>query len=160
MKKICLFFIFSVCFIFSGENCPFCNREIVEYQKYFEDDLVMGLCTHKPVVEGHCLIIPKRHVERFEDLTPEEELAVNSLIKKTQKAAFNYLNKNSYLLLQKNGRSVGQTVPHVHFHFIPRKEDESPSFMFLLKFFTSSYFSPISSEEMAKVTTGFVNNLE
>ena len=159
MKRFIFIFIGLFCFLQGGESCPFCDSDVIDYQKYYEDDQVIGLCTHKPVTEGHCLIIPKRHVERFEDLAEEEELAINFLIKKTQMAASKALGKNSYLILQKNGRSVGQSIPHVHFHLIPRKEGDSPSLGFLLKFFVSSYFSPLSKEEMERITQLFINNI-
>jgi diadenosine tetraphosphate (Ap4A) HIT family hydrolase len=132
--------------------CPFCDRKIIEFQKFYEDDVVMGLYSHKPITEGHCLIIPKRHIERFDDLTEQESLSINDLIKKTNKAAMQVLNINDYLILQKNGESVGQTVPHVHFHYIPRKAEDKGTLRFLFKFVTSSLKKPISEKEMSEVT--------
>jgi len=40
---------------------------------------------------------------------------------------------NSYLILQKNGKAVGQTVSHLHFHYIPNKKNGS-NFGFLFHF--------------------------
>ena len=54
------------------QKCPFCDPSIIQRQAFYEDDFVVALCTHKPIMSGHCLIIPKRHVERFE-LTSDEE---------------------------------------------------------------------------------------
>jgi diadenosine tetraphosphate (Ap4A) HIT family hydrolase len=62
--------------------CAFCNPAILDYQQFYEDDLVIALYTHKPVMPGHCLIIPKRHVERFEMLSDEESLQIFRVIKK------------------------------------------------------------------------------
>ena len=44
------------------EGCAFCKERVIEKQKFYEDDLVLALYSHKPIVSGHTLIIPKRHV--------------------------------------------------------------------------------------------------
>jgi diadenosine tetraphosphate (Ap4A) HIT family hydrolase len=68
-------------------------------------------------------------------------------------AAQKVFGTSSYLLLQKNGYEVGQTVPHVHFHYIPRKAGDSSTLVFLFKMFLANAKSPISPEEMENVTT-------
>ena len=154
----------SLEFIFSSTTldknyCPFCDRKVIEYQKYYEDDLVMGLLTHRPVCKGHCLIIPKRHIERFEKLNEEEVLAIADLIKKTHRAAAKVVKADSYILLQKNGSNVGQTVPHIHCHYIPRRADERFIFLFFLRFTLNPLFSPISQKEMNYMTSSFTEAL-
>ncbi len=39
--------------------CVFCDVSILNNQKFYEDDLVIALYTHKPILPGHSLIIPK-----------------------------------------------------------------------------------------------------
>ena len=68
-------------------HCPFCNEAILTRQKFYEDELVLALVTHKPSVPGHLLIIPKRHIERFEMLTDEELVQIGRIIKKANLAA-------------------------------------------------------------------------
>ncbi len=53
-----------------------------------------------------------------------------------------------YLLLQKNGKEVGQSVPHLHFHYIPRKAGDSSIFLFIVKMWLSDIKKPLSSSEM------------
>lgn len=132
----------------SSEYCVFCDQKILDYQKFYEDDLVLGLCTHKPIEPGHCLIIPKRHVARFEQLSDEEITAMGHLIKKVDRAVSKAFGTSAYMLLQKNGAEVGQTVFHVHFHYIPRKADEKVGVQFLMKFFLEAFKSPVSEDEM------------
>lgn len=86
-------------------------------QAFYKNDLVLALYSHKPIYPGHCLIIPKRHVERFEMLSEEEITEIGRVIKKVNQAVEKVFQTSSYLLLQKNGREVGQT-PHVHVHYI------------------------------------------
>ncbi len=105
----------------SRDYCAFCDPKVVNSQKFYEDDTIVALYSHKPVVPGHCLIIPKRHAERFEQLTDEENASISRVIKKVDQAAIKIFNRASYLLMQKNGVEAGQTVPHVHFHYFPRR---------------------------------------
>ena len=51
-----------------------------------------------------------------------------------------------YLLIQKNGREVGQSVPHLHFHYIPRKGGDNSSMKFiLLKLFMAPFQKPLAA---------------
>ena len=146
----CVFaFSLLTSFLYSDEiPCAFCNQEVLDYQMFYENDLVRALYTHKPILPGHCLIIPKRHAERFEDLSDKEMAQIFQVIKKVDTAASHVFGTSAYLLLQKNGYEVGQTVPHVHFHYIPRQTDDSSTIKFILKMFIVNIQSPISSEQM------------
>lgn len=84
-----------------SDCCPFCDPAVLNYQKFYEDDLVFALYTHKPVLPGHCLIIPKRHVERFEMLTDAEITQIGRAIKKVNQVVMEVFETSSYLLLQK-----------------------------------------------------------
>ncbi|MDR2539134.1 MAG: HIT family protein [Chlamydiales bacterium] len=132
-------------------HCAFCNPAVLDRQLFYQDDLVLALYTHKPIFPGHCLIIPRRHVERFEGLSKEEESQMSELIKKVNRAVMNVFGTSAYLLLQKNGHEVGQTVPHVHFHYIPRKAGDRSSLKFILKMYLANLRGPISSMEMHEV---------
>jgi len=151
-----LFFILSfICslvanysFAATQTTCAFCAPEILERQAFYEDDLVMALYSHKPIMPGHCLIIPKRHVERFEGLTDEEMTQIGRVIKKVQQATVSVFHTSSYLLLQKNGREVGQTVPHVHVHMIPRVSGNGSILQFFLRMYYAQLKGPIADQEM------------
>lgn len=131
-----------------SENCVFCNEKILEYQKFYEDEYVLALYTHKPIFPGHSLIIPKRHRERFEELSDVEFLHISQVVKKVNCAVEKVFNTSAYLILQKNGKEVGQTVPHIHFHYIPRQKGDNSTFKFMMRMYVDFLFSPISAEEM------------
>lgn len=139
-------------------SCPFCNEKIINYQKYFENEKLLGLYNYKPLIKGHCLIIPKRHVQRFEDLTEVEIAEVFKLIKKTNQAMQKIIDIKSYLILQKNGRSVGQTVDHLHFHYMPNKLNGSKS-AFFFRFVLYPFFKKLDENEMKKMTSQISENL-
>ncbi|NGX55956.1 MAG: putative HIT-like protein [Candidatus Anoxychlamydiales bacterium] len=158
MKKILFIFLIFSSFVFA-ENCPFCDRKVIDYQKYYEDDISFGLYEYRPLVDGHCLIIPKRHVQRFEELDSNEITALYELIKKTNVAVQKAYNTSSYMLLQKNGKSVGQTVDHLHFHYIPGKENTS-GFWFIMKFLFYPLKQKINPSQMQKATNKIVRALD
>jgi diadenosine tetraphosphate (Ap4A) HIT family hydrolase len=161
MYKAIFYFLIIIClmtgfyFFLSQEHadsdCAFCDTQILNNQTFYEDDLVMALYTHKPILPGHSLIIPKRHVEHFEMLSDEEMMQIGRVIKKVNQAASVVFGTSSYLILQKNGREVGQTVPHVHFHYIPRKAGEISTLTFLIKMYIANAQKPISPAEMQNI---------
>ena len=146
LKLFCTFLLVGAALAQAGE-CPFCNPKILEAQSFYEDELVWALYTHEPMFPGHCLIIPKRHIERFEMLTDEESLQIFRVIKKVDRGVAQVYGTCSYLLLQKNGEEVGQTVAHVHVHYIPRQKGESSIIQFFIRMFQSK-MSTLSAEEM------------
>ncbi len=109
------FFILGVFFcFFSGEKdpinetyCAFCDECVITSQKFYEDSLVLALLSHKPIYPGHSLIIPKRHVERFDELTNEEVTRIGQIIQKVHQASAQILNPSSYLLVQKMAGKLG-----------------------------------------------------
>lgn len=137
--------------LFAQEYCAFCDAEVLNRQKFYEDDLVLALYTHKPIFPGHCLIISKRHGERFEMLTDEEIMQIGRVIKKVNQAVTQVFKTSSYLLLQKNGLEVGQSVPHVHFHYIPREAGDNSTLKFLIRMYITNVLKPIPDAEMQKV---------
>ena len=130
-----------------GKDCAFCNETVLESQKIYENEWVVALLSYKPIVEGHVLIIPKRHVERFEMLLEEEVLQINHLIKQVHSVSQKKYDSFSYMLLQKNGREVGQSVPHVHFHYIPQKVNDSPNTI-LWNFLIDPLKRPMNQEQI------------
>jgi len=130
------------------DNCPFCNQSVISNQSFYEDDLVLALYTHNPIMPGHCLIISKRHAERFEILSDAEVTQIGRVIRKVDQAAMKAFDTSSYLLLQKNGHESGQTVPHVHFHYIPRKTGDDSALKFFFKMFFVNTQNPIKPEEL------------
>ena len=132
-------------------TCPFCDEQVINRQKFYEDQLVVVLCTQKPIIPSHFLIMPKRHVERLEMLTTEEFTHIHQVIDKLCRASQHVFQTSPYLIHQKNGREVGQNVPHVHFHFIAKRSGDDSIFMFLIKILWAHLRGPISPEEMYKV---------
>ena len=145
MKKS-LVLLFPILQIY-GLYCPFCDPDILSKQTVISGDKASAILTHKPAVQGHMLIIPNRHVERFEDLSSEELLEMDSLIIQVNSMEQKIFGNEGYLLLQKNGKEAGQSVPHVHIHYYPRKQQES-HFWFALRLLFAHWQPALSAEQM------------
>lgn len=83
-------------------------------------------------------------------LTDEEITQMGRVIKRVDQAVMKVFGTSSYLLLQKNGLEVGQSVPHVHFHYIPRKAGDDSAIQFIFKMYLANIKPPISQDEMAE----------
>lgn len=136
MKKMFLFgavvVLLIAAFIFllnpaqkNGESyqCPFCRPEVIATQTFYEGELVRATLNFRPLVTGHTLIMPKRHVVKLQDLTAVEFAAIGQTINKVQKAFEKAYGAYDYLLVLQDGENAGQTVYHLHFHMIPRAEN-------------------------------------
>ena len=132
--------------------CAFCDQQIVNRQKFYEDDLVIALCTYKPILPSHFLVIPKRHVERLEMLSSEEISRIHQIISKVNQASQQVFQTSPYFVYQKNGQEVGQSVPHVHFHLIAKPAGDDYLIKFLIKMVLAHLKSPISLKELQNVT--------
>ncbi len=128
--------------------CAFCDSKVLENQKFYEDDTVLALYTHKPILSGHVLVIPKMHHEVFHELTDQEIQSIGQTIKKVNIAVEKVFGTKSYLLLQKNGAESGQTVPHVHFHYIPKMEGDRSALKFVGNMIRSIVMPPIATAEI------------
>ncbi len=103
--------------------CLFCN--IKESGYVHVNELAYASYDSYPVSEHHCLIIPKRHIRDYFDLTNDELLACNDLIKIIKKEIINNDKSVSGFNLGTNiGRVSGQSIHHCHFHLIPRREGD------------------------------------
>lgn len=73
-----------------------------------------------PVSPGHTLIIPRRHVASFFDLTDEEVADMLALARRVQTILDKRFHPDGYNLGVNVGLAAGQSVLHVHMHLIPR----------------------------------------
>ena len=103
--------------------CLFCNSE--KSGCAHENELAYASYDTYPVSEYHCLIIPKRHIKDYFDLSNEELIACNKLIKIVKKEITNRDSSVKGFNLGTNiGKVSGQSILHCHFHLIPRREGD------------------------------------
>ena len=103
--------------------CLFCNSKISGIA--LENEFAYASYDTYPVSELHCLIIPKRHVMDYFELTNEELIACNDLIRIIKE---DILDKDKTVKAFNIGTNVGkisgQSIMHCHIHLIPRREGD------------------------------------
>jgi histidine triad (HIT) family protein len=88
----------------------------------YEDDKTLALMDIMPSVEGHTLVITKEPAEGILDLSPEGAQALIVTTQKVARAVKTALDAPGLMLVQLNGVAAGQSIPHIHFHILPRDE--------------------------------------
>ncbi|PIT94274.1 HIT family protein [Candidatus Falkowbacteria bacterium CG10_big_fil_rev_8_21_14_0_10_39_9] len=116
--------------------CIFCkiiNGEIPA-QVVYEDDSTMAFLDINPHSFGHTLVMPKKHFVNFED-TPGDVLAATMMtVKKVGRSLKDNLGVSGYNVYENNDPVAGQIIPHLHFHVIPRHENDGLEFWPQLKY--------------------------
>ena len=103
--------------------CLFCN--IKESGNIYVNDLAYASYDSYPVSEGHCLIIPRRHIKDYFDLSNEELVACNDIIKVMKNKILNKDQKVKGFNIGINiGKVSGQSIFHCHIHLIPRRDGD------------------------------------
>lgn len=104
-------------------ECIFCNLE--KPRVIVENDLAVAIWDDFPVTDYHSLIIPRRHVSSYFDLTEEELLACNALVQILQKQISERDNSvDGYNVGVNVGETAGQSIFHCHIHLIPRRKGD------------------------------------
>jgi len=111
-------------------DCVFCKivAGTIPSFRVYEDAGTIAFMDIHPLTPGHLLVVPKRHVVNLFDA--DETLAADTMrvaarIAKSLPAS---LGVDSVNLLQANGAAAFQSVPHLHFHLIPRRAGDQAGF--------------------------------
>lgn len=104
-------------------SCKFCN---IQEDIQCETESVIAILDKFPVTKYHTLIIPKRHVKSYFDLTDTEHVDCINLISAIQ-AILSKLDDTitGYNVGINIGEDAGQTVFHCHIHLIPRRKGDT-----------------------------------
>lgn len=108
------------------EECIFCKivKGEIPCKKVYENEKTLAFLDINPRNKGHVLVIPKSHYMGITDMPDGEATEVIKTIKMVAAAQRDSIKTLGMSLLQSNGRMAGQMVPHIHFHLIPRTEEE------------------------------------
>ncbi|MGF6296411.1 HIT family protein [Paraburkholderia youngii] len=93
--------------------------------KVAENDQALAFMDLMPQADGHLLVVPKEAVAEIFDLSDVALVASARMAQKLAIAVRAALRPDGVFIGQFNGAAAGQTVPHVHFHVIPRWEGQS-----------------------------------
>jgi len=109
--------------------CPFCNLDNTKI--IIVNNHAIAIYDGYPVIPGHTLIVPKRHIASFFEATKEEQAAMLDLLAEMRQLLLNppqpSFDKGMSLQVPdgfnigiNDGKAAGQTVMHLHIHLIPR----------------------------------------
>jgi len=100
----------------SESGCIFCDIVAGKADAYriYEDDLSMGILDINPFTQGHCLVLSKRHVPWWHDLTEEETTSLFSVSRVIAQKLNNALNPDFVCMYAR-----GRRIPHTHIFLVP-----------------------------------------
>lgn len=112
----------------SLQCCPFCSivrGEDAVVREVARNDKVVVFFPTEPAVLGHCIVIPRRHVEEFTALTSDEVSAVMTSAQAVAMSLRETHHPDGINIIQSNGEVATQSVPHVHVHIVPRWDGDA-----------------------------------
>jgi histidine triad (HIT) family protein len=107
-------------------NCVFCRiiRDEIPSFRIFEDDRTIAFMDINPAGPGHALVIPKTHSETLFALEEPWLAATVSVAQRVARAVQNVFRPYGLNIVQANGPGAAQSVPHFHWHVLPRAKDD------------------------------------
>ena len=91
-----------------------------------ENALAYARLDSHSLAPGHVIVVPRRHVADFFDMTPDEQAAVLSLLREARRVVGAKHNPDGYNIGVNVGKAAGQNRMHVHVHLIPRYAGDVP----------------------------------
>ncbi len=106
-------------------KCVYCELPEIKLRTVAENDLAWAFPTNIPITPGHMLVIPKRCVVKYGDLTADEKIAIEELRVKIVGALTKVFAAEGFNFAWNEAEVGGQAVPHFHLHIVPRKEGDT-----------------------------------
>ena len=108
MNSACAF-----CAIVDGDERP---------RVVFEDEVSLAFLDHRPLFPGHCLLIPREHVETLPDLPADLVGPLFANVQLLARAVVLAMDAQGSFVAMNN--VVSQSVPHLHVHVVPRRRKD------------------------------------
>ena len=104
-------------------DCIFCKiiREEIKSTIVAQNDYVIAIQDISPKAPYHYLIMPKKHITSLATLSNDEQVYVTAVMLMARDLAQNVPHK-AFNLIANNGKECGQSVFHLHFHFLAGKD--------------------------------------
>ena len=132
------------------ENCLFCKiiKGDIPCYKIYEDEYTLAFLDIAKDVDGHTLVIPKTHCSSILD---SEEDVLNKVMHTVKLISNHYVEKCGFSgvnVLNNNGESAEQSIHHLHFHIIPRMDNDN---IFVFPKFQGAKYSLEENLEKLKI---------
>ena len=105
-------------------DCIFCKiaEKEIPATIVYEDDKFIAFKDLDPQAPVHVLLIPKRHIESVDTLSPEDEDVVGHFLGKAKIIAKEEGIDNGYRVVSNVGEDGQQSVKHLHFHLLGKRK--------------------------------------
>lgn len=110
----------------SSSDCIFCKivSGDIPARKVLETEDSLAFLDVAPLAPGHCLLVPKRHYESFDEMPADAAGSILRQLPWLGRAVMRATDAEGFNVLLNRGRVAGQEVPHVHVHVIPRRAND------------------------------------
>ena len=108
----------------SEVRCPFCALPAERILILADEALVIRDAF--PVSPGHTLVIPRRHIGSFFELSDAERTCMVELLAQAKAELDLSFQPDGFNIGINDGAAAGQTVQHLHLHLIPRYRGDVP----------------------------------
>jgi diadenosine tetraphosphate (Ap4A) HIT family hydrolase len=107
-------------------DCVFCRivAGSEEAVRVYEDAASLAFLPQRLVAKGHVLVIPKRHAVGVWDIADDDARQLIAATLRVAQAVKTALDPDGINVLQATEAAAGQSVPHFHFHIVPRGQDD------------------------------------
>ncbi len=105
-------------------NCDFCNRQEMKSRSFIETKNEYCIYSNIPLVEGHSLVIPKKHVISIRGLSDNDIATLFKTVRIVAKKLNKIYKAEGMNFAFNEGAVAGQRIPHLHIHILPRKKDD------------------------------------
>lgn len=102
-------------------KCEFCHENKKQDCRGLAGIYWRVLVNIYPYMDGNVMIVPKRHLERVEDINEDEWKDFGDTLKRTQKVLGKIFKTKSFNVGLNVGIESGASIPHLHWQVIPRK---------------------------------------
>lgn len=100
-------------------------RGDIPCHRVYEDDHVLAFLDINPIAHGHVLVIPKEAAATLDQLSDDASAAIGRVLPRLSRAVLAATGATAFNVLQNNGAAAHQAVFHVHFHIIPKHDDDT-----------------------------------
>jgi len=109
----------------NNKNCPFCEA-ILSENFFCQSNNFVAIYNIAPILPGHCMIIPKNHIQKVLNLSDDKLSEMMIFSRKVIEILNKVFPNDGFNWTIQDGESAGQTVQHVHLHIIPRVNKDLP----------------------------------
>lgn len=109
----------------TGGACPFCGSEAQRYA-FAADRGFRAIYNVAPILPGHVLVVPRRHVASLMELDEHEMGGFFSFARRVTRFVQSEFKASGFDWSLQEGVEAGQSVAHLHLHVIPRHKGDLP----------------------------------